>query len=1018
MQNRRLIYNQDSSNKFWEIELTDASFTVCFGRIGTEGQSQTKSFASAAEAKTQHDKLVNEKLKKGYVDDAATSSAKSAATVNASKATKAIVPNANTPNAKSVAAPSSKAQSTGAFPLDLLADAVEKENAEEIVKLFENVSETERAQIRKSLIEINRLYDYDGEAKPKALLEKKYPAEALNRKFTYDFGKLVQVAVDGQRNDVGYATYIGMRSFPVETIAILKGRSVPWIPSEIKRRVDTVDEWMQYVDAGILPTELDDGVTLLLLNSGLSDEPAAESLKKLSAKYPWINPFVYRACEIENWAIKAADYAQRLSGFLAFVDHLQSQSQLDRLRILRSAIQGMHLVQNQEHVKGCIRVVETMDPTSKELIDCMPDLNSVLTLGKPSSHEFVLTQFERLSKEDKLEASQAASGIASILPSTTASSAKRSLGLLSKLYVQYPKDSRECLEALLQGLLHTKRDISELAWNTIAATVDASKSVEVAKIKEMIPHVSQVLKKSMEVWLADPARTSLSTTLTQTTQTAPSKSAPKKTTLPKKKTADSSNQEAFVRSEKSVKAFRDAFSGLVKIKSLPIHLGVTLSTLESLQTAKKGGYLYGYADDIFDLIQFCHFGIPIPQSPSEFVDLFKTEVRKIFEDQKELKERGEWWNNWLFSFVLALATKDEPWIAWLVDWLDIDRPDSSYGRLHPDLCYLCALAACQFGSKPLAPKRLLQFSLEQNKTLTHWLAAFRAIEAADAEAFQKSFQSGVRQHAKEVSTKLAKDGYLKDQTLVSIPSTIMWHLAVKKGWKLDQLDMAAMAFTLTADSVPFNDPKPTDLLPLPPSKDRIAQSLKHVADWFERSNVSYALLRPRGRCDDFEVGTKIWYLVADLNDPQSLVRLAQNHDPFRLLCNWNITNPKRKDYVEFFISDLVSGVSYENLMLTDELLADVLKKSKEMKQSGATVASASIEHSIALALPVDEDMRDEVRNFSGKMQNRNNLRSEHEHFVKWIDSMTKETSVDWSIVEGISKKQATGTSLKAIRKTQ
>jgi predicted DNA-binding WGR domain protein len=56
MQNRRLIYNQDSSNKFWEIELTDASFTVCFGRIGTEGQSQTKSFASAAEAKTQHDK--------------------------------------------------------------------------------------------------------------------------------------------------------------------------------------------------------------------------------------------------------------------------------------------------------------------------------------------------------------------------------------------------------------------------------------------------------------------------------------------------------------------------------------------------------------------------------------------------------------------------------------------------------------------------------------------------------------------------------------------------------------------------------------------------------------------------------------------------------------------------------------------------------------------------------------------------------------------------------------------------
>jgi len=54
------------SRKFWEISLTGNSFTVRFGRIGTAGQSQTKSFADDAKAKREADSLIAEKLKKGY----------------------------------------------------------------------------------------------------------------------------------------------------------------------------------------------------------------------------------------------------------------------------------------------------------------------------------------------------------------------------------------------------------------------------------------------------------------------------------------------------------------------------------------------------------------------------------------------------------------------------------------------------------------------------------------------------------------------------------------------------------------------------------------------------------------------------------------------------------------------------------------------------------------------------------------------------------------------------------------
>ncbi|MBX3234483.1 MAG: WGR domain-containing protein [Labilithrix sp.] len=55
-----------SSSKFWEIRLDGASFTTRYGKIGTDGQSTTKTFDSPAKAQKEYDKLVTEKTKKGY----------------------------------------------------------------------------------------------------------------------------------------------------------------------------------------------------------------------------------------------------------------------------------------------------------------------------------------------------------------------------------------------------------------------------------------------------------------------------------------------------------------------------------------------------------------------------------------------------------------------------------------------------------------------------------------------------------------------------------------------------------------------------------------------------------------------------------------------------------------------------------------------------------------------------------------------------------------------------------------
>jgi uncharacterized protein (TIGR02996 family) len=65
---RTFVFTDGSSSKFWHIEFEGIQFTIQFGRAGTKGQTQTKSFATALLARKEHDELVAEKLKKGYVE--------------------------------------------------------------------------------------------------------------------------------------------------------------------------------------------------------------------------------------------------------------------------------------------------------------------------------------------------------------------------------------------------------------------------------------------------------------------------------------------------------------------------------------------------------------------------------------------------------------------------------------------------------------------------------------------------------------------------------------------------------------------------------------------------------------------------------------------------------------------------------------------------------------------------------------------------------------------------------------
>ncbi len=72
---RRFECVEGSASKFWEVDVAGDALTVRYGRIGSNGQIQTKSFASAAKAQAEHDKLIREKTGKGYAEVGSSASA-------------------------------------------------------------------------------------------------------------------------------------------------------------------------------------------------------------------------------------------------------------------------------------------------------------------------------------------------------------------------------------------------------------------------------------------------------------------------------------------------------------------------------------------------------------------------------------------------------------------------------------------------------------------------------------------------------------------------------------------------------------------------------------------------------------------------------------------------------------------------------------------------------------------------------------------------------------------------------
>ena len=67
---RVFVFQDFKSQKFWSIEVVGTDVTVNYGKLGTDGQTQVKNYATTEEAEKAAGKLIAEKTKKGYVETA------------------------------------------------------------------------------------------------------------------------------------------------------------------------------------------------------------------------------------------------------------------------------------------------------------------------------------------------------------------------------------------------------------------------------------------------------------------------------------------------------------------------------------------------------------------------------------------------------------------------------------------------------------------------------------------------------------------------------------------------------------------------------------------------------------------------------------------------------------------------------------------------------------------------------------------------------------------------------------
>jgi predicted DNA-binding WGR domain protein len=259
-------FKDDKSSKFWEISMEEGSksFSVRFGKIGTNGSDSAKDFESSDKALKEAEKLIAEKTKKGYVESGAEKT--STPTVNYKDEWNSIV-----------GGPDLKASLVKHFKFM----ATSKESMEILEELM---ASAEGAQIEGEMLVISFGEDWTMKCYPPSSVK---PAKEVPK----SYAEIIKVhsRIDLEGYDVPM-TFIGLDD---------DGKLYP---SEM---IEEAEDFMELLEE----KELDsDSVFLALYNH--QDEVIFNPLKKSKAKEPAVCHLRHDDCEVSPPISKDLNFAE------------------------------------------------------------------------------------------------------------------------------------------------------------------------------------------------------------------------------------------------------------------------------------------------------------------------------------------------------------------------------------------------------------------------------------------------------------------------------------------------------------------------------------------------------------------------------------------------------------------------------------------------------------------------------------------------------------------------------------
>jgi hypothetical protein len=373
------------------------------------------------------------------------------------------------------------------FTLENIVNASQNGWAKVIVNLFSNVPEAKRSSMRKEYLKEHQLYGtlYTSETAP-------------HWKRTTQATKLLDIAL-GNKQEVLYALNPCFKEFPKESIRILSERPADWLGKTIERHIlanpiDSFPSWAELVIAKIIDTTWDDRTIQLIGVSGMSMGGRA-MLKKYLGRLPDLGKHLHRLMLVENWAASAPQTVIDAFYFLT------EKSLPDRLLWIRSALHGLYQVNNQNHTRGCQAILDAIDPSLEELEQCQSELAAVLDQAKPFVFEPIFQLLQRLQEASKLDWSILGPSIGSVFSRAGIAQSKSAIQLLaaSTRSENADKVSRlPALSALCSALLHSKREIAELAWKTLSPQLEASDQAVLEQLRSMLSHITETLRRQIE----------------------------------------------------------------------------------------------------------------------------------------------------------------------------------------------------------------------------------------------------------------------------------------------------------------------------------------------------------------------------------------------------------------------------------------------------------------------------------------------------------------------------------------